>query len=67
MGDCAHHIEKREDAIEGVPDDDDALVGKEGDSADTLRVVSLDHPDSVVETAFTRETHRLELHVEGTL
>lgn len=60
----AHQIEKREDGVEWIPHNDNALISDELDSTDTLRVMSLHDPYQVVYLAFSLETHLLQLSVK---
>ena len=48
MTDRSHHVEEREDAIEGIPHDHYALIRWKRNAANAFRVVRLYDPDCVI-------------------
>ena len=63
----ANHVEKRENGVERIPDDDDALVDGYLSMTNTLWVVRLNHPNAVICLTFSVKAHLLQLSIQWTL
>ena len=58
------HVQERKNCIQRVSNNDDAFVSMETNSADSLRIVSLDNPDGVIKSALSIKSHLLQLKIQ---